>query len=73
MKDIARTTKGDAARGDLVIEREVAWHHVGDVHDRWRTPGLGSASPTAPMHVDYDSRLAALTDSRAPARQARSK
>jgi hypothetical protein len=40
MKDIASTTKGDTARGDVVVERAVAWHHVGDVtaaggHPAW--------------------------------------
>jgi hypothetical protein len=50
MKDMARTTNGDAARGDAVIERAVAWHHVGDVTTAQKGLGQGSASPTAPMH-----------------------
>jgi hypothetical protein len=50
MEDIARTTKGDAARGDVVIERAVAWHHVGDVTTARKGLGQGSVSPTEPMH-----------------------
>jgi hypothetical protein len=50
MEDMARTTKGDAARGDVVVERAVAWHHAGDVTTAQNGLGQGSASPTAPMH-----------------------